>query len=69
MANSFKTLFYAMKDEKTAISNEEIKKAEQVGEFVANSAAKKLGVLEQAEIDANIARKQVEEKYKSLTFR
>ena len=69
MSNSFKTMFYAMKEEKTSISNMEIKKAEQVGEFVANSAAKKLGVLEQVEIDAQIVRKQVEEKYKSLTLK
>ena len=61
MANPFKTFLNALIGKDTGTANpEEIKEAEQKGEIVATNAAKKLGFVEQVEIDADEARRAAE---------
>ncbi|MGN1310231.1 MAG: hypothetical protein ACI4VP_00715 [Clostridia bacterium] len=70
MANPFKTFLNALIGKDTGTANpEEIKEAEQKGEIVATNAAKKLGFVEQVEIDADEARRAAEANVKEKTIK
>ena len=70
MANPFKTFLNALIGKDTGTANpEEIKEAEQKGEIVATNAAKKLGFVEQVEIDADEARRVAEANIKEKTIK
>ncbi len=63
MANPLKTVFYAIFGKSAGnINHEEIKKAEQAGAIAARNAAKRMGIVEQVEIDADKARQEAERK-------
>ena len=63
MANPIKTFLNALigKDS-SKISDEEIKKAEQAGTMAARNAAKRIGIVEQVEVDAEAARQAAKAK-------
>ena len=70
MANPLKTFLNALIGKDTGTANpEEIKEAEQKGEIVATNAAKKLGFVEQVEIDADEARRAAEANVKEKTIK
>ena len=57
MANPLKTFLEAILGKNSKNTNyEEIKQAEQAGTMAARNAAKRMGIVEQVEIDANKAR-------------
>ena len=64
MGSSLRVLFFALKGKNEEANAEEIKKAERAGEMAARNAAKRMGIVEQVEIDAEAARKATQAKTK-----
>lgn len=62
MGSLLRAFLFSLRGKYSEIGDEEIEKAERAGEIAARNAAKRMGIVEQVEVDAEAARQAAQAK-------